>query len=64
MTKRHLGIFIALIGLAAAGGTVAVDAAGAGEWGGFGPLQQIALGVGLVALVVGIILICVGNRPA
>jgi len=45
-------------------GTVGVDLVGAGKWGGFGPLQWVGIGAGLASLAVGLILVCLGNRPA
>lgn len=64
VTKRQLGVFLTIVGVAVAGGTVAVDWVGVGEWGGFGPLQWIGLCGGVVLLLVGLILIRLGNRPA
>lgn len=64
VTKRQLGICISVAGLFIVAGTIGVDLVGAGEWSGFGPFQQIGIGVGLVTLCVGFILIRLGNRPA
>jgi hypothetical protein len=64
MTKRQLGIFVAIAGLTAGAVTIGVDLAGAGEWSGFGPLQQAGLGAGLLLLVVGALLFRLGDRPA
>jgi hypothetical protein len=64
ITKRQLGIFLALVGLLGAIGVVAVDLLGAGEWSGFGPLQRLGVGAGVGLIAVGIALIAVGNRPA
>lgn len=64
VTKRQLGILLVLAGLAVVGGIAAVDWVGAGEWGGFGPLQRIGLGAGMGTLVVGLLLVRLGNRPA
>ena len=64
VTKRQLGIAIVALSLLALLGIVAVDLLGAGKWGGFGPLQRMGIGFGLVSLVVGCILIRLGNRPA
>jgi len=64
VTKRQLGIFLALVSLALVAGALAMDWIGAGKWGGFGPLQTIGLGCGLVLFAVGFILFRLGDRPA
>ncbi len=64
MTKRMVGIALLLLGLAIAGGTVAVDWVGAGRWGGLGPAQQLALIVGGIVALTGLSLIPLGDRPA
>ena len=64
ITKRQLGIVAVALGLLVILGTIVVDFAGAGKWGGFGPLQRIGIGVGFVAIVVGSILVRLGDRPA
>lgn len=64
VTKRQLGIFTIALGLLAIAGIVAVDLIGAGEWSGFGPLQRIGMGLGLLATFAGCLLIRLGNRPA
>jgi hypothetical protein len=64
ITKRQLGIIIILLTLLGVAGIVGVDVVGAGEWSGFGPLQQMGVGGGCVGILVGIILILRGNRPA
>jgi len=64
VTKRQLGIFLALVGLTAAVGTVAVDWIGAGKWSGFGPLQWIGLSAGLALVGIGTVLFRIGDRPA
>ncbi|MCX7680631.1 MAG: hypothetical protein N2508_01470 [Anaerolineae bacterium] len=64
ITKRQLGIFVTALGVLAIVGIVAVDLIGAGEWGGFGPLQRIGVGLGLLAILVGWVLIRLGDRPA
>lgn len=64
VTKRHLGIIVISLGLLVALGTIAVDFVGAGKWGGFGPLQRIAIGSSLAAIAVGCVLVRLGNRPA
>jgi hypothetical protein len=64
VTKRQLGIFV--IGLSVVGvlGIVAVDALGAGQWTGLGPLQRLGIGLGLAAIAAGLILVRLGDRPA
>lgn len=64
VTKRQLGIFIVAIGSIELLGIVAVDLFGAGQWGGFGPLQRRGIGLGLAAIAVGSILVRLGDRPA
>jgi hypothetical protein len=64
ITKRQLGIFVIALTLLGIAGLVGVDLIGAGEWSGFGPLQQIGVGLGSVAFLAGIILIFLGKRPA
>jgi hypothetical protein len=64
VTKRQLGIVVIALGLLVALGTIAVDFIGAGQWGGFGPLQRIVIGLGSASIAVGLILIRLGNRPA
>ena len=64
VTKRQLGIIVIALAVLAVAGIVGVDFFGAGKWSGFGPLQQAGLGLGALAVVVGLILIRLGNRPA
>jgi hypothetical protein len=64
VTKRQLGIIVIALGVLVILGVTAVDFIGAGRWGGFGPLQRIGVAFGLFAIVVGYILVRLGNRPA
>ena len=64
ITKRQLGIVVIAFGLLVVLGTIGIDLIGAGQWGGFGPLQWIGAGLGSAGLVTGFILIRLGNRPA
>ena len=64
VTKRQLGIVVMTLGVLVILSVVAVDFIGAGRWGGFGPLQRMGAGLGLVAIGVGYILVRLGNRPA
>ena len=64
VTKRQLGMVVIVLALLVILGVIAVDLIGAGKWSGFGPLQRIGIGLGLAALAVGCILVCLGDRPA
>jgi hypothetical protein len=64
VTKRQLGIIAIVVTLLGVAGIIGVDVIGAGEWSGFGPLQQMGIGAGVVGIIVGVILILLGNRPA
>jgi len=64
VTKRQLGVVVIALGLLATLAIVAVDFIGAGQWGGFGPLQQIGIVLGAAAIGVGLILVRLGDRPA
>lgn len=64
VTKRQLGIFVLIVSLVGIAGLISVDLLGAGEWGGFGPLQRLGIGLGLGGAAVGLILIRLGDRPA
>lgn len=64
ITKRIIGIALALSGVAITGGAVAVDLVGAGKWNGFGPAQQLAIGIGLIVALVGASLVPLGDKPA
>jgi hypothetical protein len=64
VTKRQLGIIVVGVTLLGVVAIVGVDIVGAGEWSGFGPLQQMGVGIGIAGIVVGTILILLGNRPA
>ena len=64
VTKRQLGVGIALLGLVLGIAILATDWIGAGNETGIGPLQRLALlGAGTL-FVLGTTLIPFGNRPA
>jgi hypothetical protein len=64
ITKRMVGVALALLGLALAVGALAVDLVGAGKWGGLGPAQRLAISAGVTVCLVGLSLLPLGNRPA
>jgi len=64
VTKRQLGFIVIAASMLAIVGLFAVDVFQAGRWSGFGPLQRIGLGGGIVAIAVGLILVRRGDRPA
>jgi hypothetical protein len=64
ITKRQLGVIVIVLTLIGVAGIIGVDVVGAGEWSGFGPLQQMGVGVGIVGIIAGVILILRGNHPA
>ncbi len=64
VTKRQLGLFVIAVGGIVLLATVVVDLVGAGGWGAFGPLQWLGLGVGALAIVAGLLLVRLGDRPA
>ena len=64
VTKRQLGLLFILLGVGAAAATFVIDLLGAGQFQGIGPAQQWALVVAALAVLVGLTLIPLGNRPA
>ncbi len=64
ITKRQLGIFVIALGVLVVCGVVSVDVLQAGQWGGFGPLQRLGLALSVLAIVVGLLLYRLGDRPA
>jgi hypothetical protein len=64
MTKRQLGYLLILLGGAAALGILAVDIVGAGNFQGIGPAQRQALVAAGFAVLVGLSLVPLGDRPA
>jgi hypothetical protein len=59
-----VGISLTLLSIFIAVAVIAVDAVGAGKWGGLGPAQMLALRAVLVVLLVGLSLVPLGDRPA
>ena len=64
VTKRQLGIALALIGAVGIVAILAVDVLQVGRQGGIGPAQAFALIIMLVTLFVGLTLIPLGDAPA
>ena len=64
ITKRQLGVIVVAGGVLLAVAIVGVDLVGAGQWGGFGPLQRLGIGLAVPTIVVGCLLIRLGDRPA
>jgi len=59
-----VGIALFVLGLSMVGGAIAVDLIGAGNWGGLGPAQRLAIIIGGVVALVGTSLIPLGDRAA
>jgi hypothetical protein len=64
MTKRGLGIIFITLGAVATIGILVIDLFGAGNFQGIGPAQRLALLGAGVAILVGISLVPLGDRPA
>lgn len=64
LTKRHLGLILFAGGILGFAAILSIDIVDAGREGGIGPAQQIALGLCLVAALLGLTLIPLGSRPA
>lgn len=64
VTKRQLGWFVLAMSVVSIAGIIAVDALGAGRWGGFGPLQRGGIALGLIAIIAGLVLVLRGDQPA
>ena len=64
ITKRQLGIALAVFGGLGALAVLGVDLLQAGRQGGIGPAQAMALVIMLAALLIGLSLIPLGDAPA
>ena len=64
VTKRQLGLIFILLGVGAAVGMFAIDLLGAGQFQGIGPAQRRALLAAGAAVLLGLTLIPLGDRPA
>ncbi len=64
LTKRQLGLLILLAGVGLAAVIVAVNLFGLGHFNGFGPAKHLALVGAGAAVVFGLSLLPLGDRPA
>lgn len=64
VTKRQLGLLFILLGAGAAVAMFGMDILGAGQFQGIGPAQRRALLAAGVAVLVGLSLLPLGDRPA
>jgi hypothetical protein len=64
VTKRQLGLIFIFLGTGAAAAMFAIDFLGAGQFQGIGPSQGRALIAAGLAVIVGLTLLPLGNRPA
>lgn len=64
VTKRQLGLLFILLGVGAAVAMFAIDLLGAGQFQGIGPAQRRALLAASLAVIIGLTLLPLGNRPA
>jgi hypothetical protein len=64
MTKRQLGILFIALGITAVLALFALDFIRAGQYQGIGPAQKQAMLAAGLAVLVGLTLLPLGNRPA
>jgi hypothetical protein len=64
MTKRQLGLLFIGVGVAAVFALFALDFLRAGQYQGIGPAQKQAMVVAGLAVLVGLTLLPLGDRPA
>jgi hypothetical protein len=63
-SKRGLGWLLVISGGLGIAGILAIDVLDIGREGGIGPAQQIALGLAIVMLLIGLTLVPLGKDPA
>lgn len=64
VSKRQLGFTLLIGGLLAIGGLLIADGIGASRYAGIGPFQRNVIYVALAAVVLGLTLLPLGERPA
>lgn len=64
VTKRQLGLVIVAASVLMMVGALAADVVDAGQWNRFGPFQRLIVALAGLNLLVGLILVRLGNRPA
>ncbi|MCY3779852.1 MAG: hypothetical protein OXG78_06060 [Chloroflexi bacterium] len=64
VTKRQLGIFLALLGAVGFLALLAIDIVDIGRQGGIGPAQGLALALMAATVIIGLTLIPLGDAPA
>jgi hypothetical protein len=64
VTKRQLGLLFIALGVGTAVGLFAIDLLGAGQFQGIGPAQRRALLVAGAAVLLGLSLWPLGDKPA
>ena len=64
VTKRQLGLLFIVLGIGAAVALFAIDLLGAGQFQGIGPAQRRALLIAGAAVLLGLSLLPLGNKPA
>lgn len=64
ITKRQLGIFLALVGAVGFVGILLIDVVDVGRQGGIGPAQRLALALMATLAIIGLSLIPRGDAPA
>ena len=64
ITKRQLGILLAVFGILAFIGILAIDLLDVGRQGGIGPAQSLALMLTAIMTIIGLTLIPLGDAPA
>ncbi len=64
VSKRQLGMFLALVGIAGFVVILLIDVVDAGRQGGIGPAQRFALALMAATAILGLTLISGGDAPA